>query len=68
MMRTIPFPNADRALRQAWVADVDAALCVAEGYLQAVCPLGSRVALSADIAQVRASLAVERELLAGDGR
>jgi hypothetical protein len=68
MMRTIPFPNADRALRLAWVVDVDAALSEAEGYLQAVCPIGRRVELTVDIAQVRASLAVELGLLIGERR
>ncbi len=68
MMRTIPFPNADRALRLAWVADVDAALTEAEGCLSAVHPLDCRIALSVDIAQARASVAVERRLLAGGRR
>ena len=67
-MRPIPFPNADHELRLAWVADVDAALSEAERYLQAVSPLGRRVALTVEIAQVRASLAVERGLLAGGTR
>jgi hypothetical protein len=67
-MNPIPFPNADRELRLAWVADVDAALCKAEGYLSAIHPLDCRVALTVDIAQVRADLAVERRLLVGKAR
>jgi hypothetical protein len=67
-MKTIPFPNADRELRLAWVADVDAALCEAEAYLPSVHPLHCRVALTVDIAQVRAGLAVERRALAGEAR
>ncbi len=50
------------------MADVDAALSEAEEYLQAVCPIGRRIELTVDIAQVRASLAVERRLLAGHAR
>jgi hypothetical protein len=67
-MNPIPFPNANRELRLTWVADVDAALCKAERYLQTIHPLDCRVALTVDIAQVRADLAVERRLLAGETR
>lgn len=61
-----PFPDADRALRLAWVADVDAALDDAEGLLRSSIPLRQRVALKVDIAHIRASLAAERSAL--DGR
>jgi hypothetical protein len=68
-MNSIPFPNANRATRRAWVADVDAALDQAEGLLQAVnIPLVSRLSLKVDIAQVRAALAVESRSLNGDAR
>lgn len=68
-MIPIPFPNADRALRQAWVADVDAAMIEAETLLrETAIPLDRRIALKVDIAHVRASLAAERALLSGDAR
>jgi hypothetical protein len=67
-MNIIPFPKADRALRRAWADDVDAALSVAEAMLHATTfPIGKRIALKVDIGEVRAALAVERKLLAGDG-
>jgi hypothetical protein len=68
-MNSLPFPNADRELRRAWVADVDAALAEAEGLLRtSAIPLGRRVALKVEIAYVRASLTLERQVLSGDAR
>lgn len=68
-MTPIPFPNATKELRRAWVADVDAALTAAEGLLRTTAiPLDRRIALNVDIAYVRASLAVERKLIGGDPR
>ncbi|MDB5713230.1 MAG: hypothetical protein JWO15_627 [Sphingomonadales bacterium] len=58
-----PFPNADRELRLAWVADVDAALNDAEGLLRSSIPLSQRMALKVDIAHIRAGLAAERAAL-----
>jgi hypothetical protein len=68
-MIPIPFPKATRELRQAWVADVDAALNKAEGLLRATAiPLNQRAELKVDIAHLRAALAVESRLLNGDAR
>lgn len=58
-----PFPNADRELRLAWVADVNAALNDAEGLLQSSIPLRQRMALKVDIAHIRAGLAAELSAL-----